>query len=111
MTLDDLRSTSHQISKFDPKMTFDLDPDPQKSLGGQGLYMLPVWSRSGQGLRSYGCDLEMTWDDLGSTSHQILKFDPTMTFDLDPDPFKIFVRSRAIHATSLVEVESRVTEL
>ena len=88
-TSDDLRSTFWTILRFDLKWPFDLDLTLPWWPLGQGLSMDQIWSMWGQGLMSYGRDLEMTLDDLRSTFWAFLKFDlkwPLTPCDLQPTP-------------------------
>ena len=96
MTSDDLRSTFWTFLRFDLKWPFDLDLTPPWWPLGQRLSMDQIWSTWGQGLMSYGRDLEMTSDDLRSTFWTFLRFDLKWPFDLEwpwPHPPKVSLRT------------------
>ena len=103
------RMTSGQLFehylRFDLKWPFDLDLTPPWWPLGQRLSMDQIWSTCGQGLTSYGRDLEMTSDDLRSTFWRFFEIWPQMTFwpwmtlTTPPKKFRCAPRPEPLHVT------------
>ncbi len=104
--------TQGHLRSFQGHSNNSLTLDPMWTRFGPWLFMMQFWSRWGQGLVSYGHDLE--WHLPWITSGRLFEHFWDLTFDLEwpqLDPLRTLAGVGTLRGVSLVEIGAQVPEL